>query len=231
MKRLWKPRFLRVGSDCVLYHDYTLDPLAFDHSGNGNNGTIYGATPQTIGMFFQTDDYIDVPFASNLSPGTNDYAAMAWINPTYVSQTLYMILSMGGAILIFSAYQLAEDAYGTWSDYVQTAPGGSNYYYDIFSLPHVDCDGSWHFLSYEIDRNVGAYIRLDGNALIGPFGDTYETAITFSTYCNIGVYNNHTSAFFSGLIDFLQVYNGTFNNYSGKTSLEIYNATKARYGL
>ncbi len=67
MKKWWKPRYYRVGSDCVLYHAYW-DGTAKDHSIYGNDGTVYGAVYQGgEGLYFDgTDDYVDCGAGSSL---------------------------------------------------------------------------------------------------------------------------------------------------------------------
>ena len=54
-----KHKYVKVGSDCVLYHAYW-DGTAKDHSSYGNDGTVVGGTFVENAIELDVaDDYID----------------------------------------------------------------------------------------------------------------------------------------------------------------------------
>ncbi|MBN1538537.1 MAG: putative Ig domain-containing protein [Candidatus Thermoplasmatota archaeon] len=75
---------------------------ARDSSGNGHDGTVVGATPQTgvfdMGgaMMFDGDDHISVPHNVSLNI-TDEITVEAFIFPTFTDSGEHMILSKGGS--------------------------------------------------------------------------------------------------------------------------------------
>ena len=68
--------------------DYPFNGNANDASGNGNNGTVYGATlttdrfgnPNSAYYFNGLSDYIDIPNNSSQQITTNQLTLAAWVN-------------------------------------------------------------------------------------------------------------------------------------------------------
>ncbi len=75
-------------TDLVAY--YPFNGNAEDESGNGNVGTVHGATLTTDrfenpdkAYYFDGDDYIEVPDDGSLNFGTNNFTLSAWIKTDY----------------------------------------------------------------------------------------------------------------------------------------------------
>ena len=80
-------QMIRIPKECVLWLDLTEDTgdIVYDHSGNGNNGKVYGAVLERrlpfIGRKFDgEDDYIEVPDSPSLDI-TDEITIMAWVKP------------------------------------------------------------------------------------------------------------------------------------------------------
>lgn len=82
-----------VNLDSGLAGWWKLDGNANDSSGNGNNGTVHGATPaadrfgnaNSSYSFNGTSDYIEVPDSPTLRVGDPSFTYVAWVNPSSLS--------------------------------------------------------------------------------------------------------------------------------------------------
>ena len=80
---------LATNVNAQIIADYPLDGNANDVSGNGHDGTVYGAvpttdrdgTPNSALSFDGVNDYISVPNHPELSPEER-IVVEAWMNPT-----------------------------------------------------------------------------------------------------------------------------------------------------
>ena len=81
--------------------DETSGSTAIDSSGNGNDGTINGATVNQIGYngsvgaysFDGTDDYVDIGHISSLNfSRTDNFTISCWVNVNGISGVNYCLL-------------------------------------------------------------------------------------------------------------------------------------------
>ena len=200
------------------------DGNANDSSGNGNNGTVYGATltedrfgnPNSAYSFDGTNDYID---CGNILAGHNTFTIAIWVNTTQVESGDYRYTDP--AIIGLS------QTTGLSSDFGITNYNGNFAWFDEFytSRRYYDtgefiADGIWHqvivvrdneYLSYYLDgENVGEYstgsnsVR-DDNVLLGVSDSTY----------------------FEGLEDDVRIYTDRLTPTQAKYLFDI---TKRKYG-
>ena len=74
---MFKDAYSNLDTGLVAYYPFNGD--ADDESGNGNNGTIYGATlatdrfgnPNSAMLFNGVDDFIEIPYSEELEIGEN----------------------------------------------------------------------------------------------------------------------------------------------------------------
>jgi hypothetical protein len=174
---------------------------AGDSSGNGNNGTIYGAT-YTAGKYGQalsfdgTSSYVAVPDSSSLQI-TGAITLMAWVKTNDLNKQAVITKSGGYLLYVGTGGDGAVYGYlyGTTSGWL----GGST---DV-------ADGLWHLIALTYDPNAGANnfkLYVDG-ALNAQY--TVTGSISPSTN-RIGIGDRPDVGyrdFFSGTIDEARVYN------------------------
>jgi hypothetical protein len=116
---------------------WAFDGSAQDSSGNGNHGTVNGATP-TTGHFGQvydfdgTDDYIDVAHSGSLDIA-NEITIAGWVNPDDVTNPVRLVAKrsqadVGGYVLESStsvinpgdSFVMWLDIGGTWEEVPST---------------------------------------------------------------------------------------------------------------
>jgi hypothetical protein len=193
---------------------------ANDLSGNGNNGTVSGATLTadrfgTIGAAYKfngTSDHISVPSSTSINFGTGSYAVNVWVK-------------------LVNDYSSNIDVHGIVTKSVPT--GGtppldgwqfmtkSNFMYSEFASNGTTCiylgntslyNPSWHMMTWVVDRPTSTHFYyLDG-------------AFTFSINCtqNGSISNNYPLRFgaerefisicrFGGFIDDIGMWNRTLS--------------------
>ncbi|MCX6767759.1 MAG: LamG domain-containing protein [Candidatus Micrarchaeota archaeon] len=169
------------------------DSLAFDYSGNGNNGTINGAA-YVDGKFSKaldfdgTDDYVDYGDACDL---TGSFAIEAWIK---TSQTGGMIITKIKENTAWN-YQINVDGSGHLQAYV----GGW-----VTSTGTVN-DNRWRHVALVSDGSTGhLYIDgiQDGSGAISPTANNYPLYV--GAYESLG---GGVGGFFDGTIDDIIIYN------------------------
>jgi len=103
-----------ISSQNLMAH-YPFNGNANDESGNGNNGTVYGATltadrfgnPNSAYEFDGTSNYIEVPDSNSLDI-TNEITIAAWVKPDISHPTEHQA--------IVSKYRsFGTEAYGLWA--------------------------------------------------------------------------------------------------------------------
>lgn len=180
-----------------------------DSSGNGNNGTVYGAmwASGEIGYalnFDGVDDYVSIP-SWNLSSLTSLTVA-AWINSP---------LNNNGCIFCGQngEFMLHNDA-----DVVGFSVKLQGEWYDVFSNSTIT-PNSWHYIVGVWTKGVCIKIYVDG-ILVGE-NDTIPDAYIFSpgpSYTARMGADYSGQSFFHGSIDEVRIYNRAFN-YSDVFSL------------
>jgi hypothetical protein len=143
---------------------------AYDGSGNGNNGTIYGATwvDGKCGKALKFDnisEYINIPDSNSLDIGTSDFTLIAWVYREDRSGFPYG----AGAILSKSLLGSPPPGYffGTLNNgsiyfELTRSPGGpSNFVKGVSNVP-VPLN-EWHHVAITFQRDGNATFYLDDN--------------------------------------------------------------------
>jgi len=174
-----------------------------DSSGNGNNGTIYGATPGITGKFgnalsFDGNDYVQLP-ASNSILNTDTFTIEAWFktsvnHPAYGSGEGRMVnFARGADPLTALALYLEQDniavCYHNGTEF-KHLKYTVNYYDDVWHHVAVTHDATTFRLYYDGEEKA---TQADD---FGVFG-------TSPAY--IGTYNS-SERFFNGIIDEVRIW-------------------------
>lgn len=149
---------------------WKLNGNANDESG-GNNGTVYGAVPTTGAsgasngayLFNGTSDYIDMPNASQQSPGTSNFSISTWFSASsvgslngsiiYCKENLYEVSAGGGYVTYAWQPNWAWDGgtsfpitVGAWYNATVVYDGANQYLYAngvlVYSRPQTGVIGS-----------------------------------------------------------------------------------------
>ena len=199
-----------------------------DLSGEGNNGTINGATYNSgdggYFVFDGTDDAVTVSAGSDFAYGTDDFTVEIWFNVTGTSpaawgEILYAQQGPSHNYFLCVASELNP---------VQKKPGfifgtGGGGTKTLSSTTYTE--GTWHH--YVVTRNgTTVTIYLD-NSSVGTV--TCSQDFDNTTYVpTIGSNSQQTFGHFDGKIAQLRIYKG--KGFSASDVSQNYNATKSRYG-
>jgi len=197
---------------------------AYDDSGNGNNGTIYGAT-WVSGKFGQAlsfdgvDDYVEIPNSASLNP-TNEITVEAWFYPvSYTSGTGWH--GIVGKAPYTNGYLLWVEETGSVSGLIYV--GGIRY--NVYSGYNAPLN-QWTHAVYTVKQGrMDIYINGQWRAKTDiPTG-------AFNTNTNplriAGQGEDSTQPWFRGLIDDVRIYNRAltdaeisdlYNNYGYTTT-------------
>ncbi len=184
---------------------------ANDESGNGNNGTVLGATLTTDRFGHQnsaynfdgTTNYITVANSASIKV-TNSVSISAWVKNTGETD-LSVVLAKGN--------------YGSLWDYGLANCWSYTAYYD-YNSPFVineyrnrnDKFNQWHHLAVTVDEINGNKLKLffDGQEMLGTLRDWSNTTSTddWIRPTNGALYiGSNTAGFFKGDIDDIRIYN------------------------
>ncbi len=182
----------------VAYYPFNGDAL--DHSGNNNNGKVYGTLTPTIDhkgnanaaySFDGVSNYIDIPDAPSLNP-TTQITVSAWYQPVaFAGDGFDAIVSkqVPNAISPYYQYQLGV----TGSEYANT-PSHFGFSVGLFGphgQPNTFNNGTWYHL-------VGTY---DGTNVI-----MYVNGVVISTVTGSGLMQDYSEDIFIGR-------EGNYNTY------------------
>ncbi|KAF5421463.1 MAG: hypothetical protein C5S44_06505 [Candidatus Methanocomedens sp.] len=202
-----------------------------DSSGNGNDGTIYGATWTTNGKFgtalqFDGNDYIVIPDSPELSGGTGKNMTVEfWFNTN----------KQGGYIIS----KIRDVSYKDWSALIGGFGPGMNFWYENngydrrFYSGSIIEEGVWHHGAFTFQRstygnNAVLKMYLDGNELpLTPFyqdgvpsNQLYDMPDT-SAPVNIGYSGSYYNCcFFNGKIDEIKIFDRVLSNNEIKAEYE-----------
>lgn len=201
-----------------LMGDWPFDGNANDYSGNGNNGSVIGATPTTdrfgnanhAYQFDGVSNRIVVPSSSTVDmSNTTDFTIAMWIKAHPGNQ---------------NALPLCKNQYGSWSGYLFWANNVNNSGYcnasqhvsfysaagsqgDACSDSSVLGDTLWHFVTgvyvYSTNKTylfVNAVMQQDVGTATG------NRSVPSQNLC-FGSHNNGTTNFFTGCLDGIRIYN------------------------
>ena len=180
-----------------------------------NPGTLANGATFTAGQVGQAfsfdglDDFVSVPDAPSLDVGTADFSLDAWIKTTStglqnivdkrvdnrpVSINGYSLFTFGG----FLSFQMADSVGAGFTNFFSTA---------------LVADGVFHHVAVTVDRDsaTGGKLYVDGVVVL-----TFDPTLRPGTLDNSGDFRigriatpnvGNTEAFFSGLIDEVEIYN------------------------
>ncbi|WP_179131194.1 LamG domain-containing protein [Candidatus Entotheonella palauensis] len=184
---------------------------ANDTSGNGHDGTVFGAT-LTEDRFgnpdsaynFDGDDYIDIPFSPQIEPDI--FSLSLWFNTTNTDNPWF------GNTMISTD----PDSFGCLHGYEIVVRDGGRV---LFGLdPTSSCgdgngvssddllsDGAWHHVVAIYDSSLKLYI--DGNLQSDIVNDALYPKTNVSIRIGMTRNRNNDNRFFLGSIDDFRIYN------------------------
>lgn len=192
--------------------------VTIDSSGNGNSGTIYGATWVTgkIGYalnFDGTDDYVSIP--SFILPSVTSLTVAAWINSS-LNQIGYIFYSGGGDSLLHNGERTHDGSvsgrYPNLASFSVKLQDAS--WWDVYSTPLTP--NTWHYLVGVWTKGVSLKIYVDG--VLAGENDTIPNEYLYNPgsgyITTVGGYYipEPVSTYFNGSIDGIRIYNRALNN-------------------
>ena len=184
---------------------YPFNGNANDESGNGNHGTVYGATltedrfgnPDSAYNFDGVDDYIDIPYSDTMEPSI--FTISLWFKMTTTKSKLALINESDG---------VCHHGYGLYVTnnkiHFETDPSsGCGDGTIIYSNDSVN-DGIWHHIVaiYDADSYLKLYID---NVLQDDIKKGFAYSKTHVSI-RVGMYRGD-GRFFPGPIDDIRIYN------------------------
>ncbi len=185
-----------------------------DYSGNGNNGTINGATwSATSGFdgkgaysFDGTNDYITIPHSSSINIISGQATYSMWLKRG----------RSGATEVLFDKNSVTpEPVYIRFSNndriYIQIFANDGSYHYFFASSTSTITDTDWHLLDvvFDYDTWTNSKIYIDGVAetLYSPTQFGTQIALTNTGILTIGSPNSGADYNFNGKIDNVRIYN------------------------
>ncbi len=179
--------------------------VAGDSSGNGNNGTIIGAT-WTDGKrgkalsFDGINSYVDVNLINSGLTGSQTISAWMKSNGPPTGKPHQTVLATDNTYLYGVKLMTYKNInrVGLWV-------GNGSSAYEAFVNANVN-DGKWHFVSGVYDYNAGTVtIFIDGVAY-SPI-NSGQITVNISTFGKIGRDYHNSDYSYNGLIDDVRIYN------------------------
>ena len=225
-----EPKYIEnIQGRVLLLDDWNKTPTTwFDHSGTGNDGTVYGATtpppatPQALGYLFDgVDDYVDAGNDPSLKIGTGNFTVSAWVLTNNIT-TLRTILHTGATSSVVIGYWLVTSTVGVPVLYISNGTTRiTSVYNSALSL------NTWVNLISTVNRTgyITNYINgiYSSQTDITPF---LGINITNSYNLKIGLYTDIYA--FNGSIDEVRIYNRAL---SAAEIWSHYITQKGKFGL
>ncbi|MFH0731272.1 MAG: LamG domain-containing protein [Pseudomonadota bacterium] len=180
-----------------LVAEYLFDGSANDTSGNGNNGTVYGAAlvpdrfGKTNGAYnFGGTHYIGIPGAVSIPINNDPYTIDAWIKPSVMG--VNSIIGWG--------------SYGNYSQInaIRLSPTGIIHYWwsNDLGVTTIDLREAWHQVTVTYDgqsRKMYLDSELIGSDVPG------EHSVPTASNLTIGL--AYSGQYFNGILDDIRIYN------------------------
>ena len=193
------------GIDDGLVAYYPFNGNANDESGNGNHGTVNGATlavdkngtADSAYSFDGVDDYVDCGYDASLNPGTGDISVVAWIKTTQSSR----------GEIVEKGHDVQNVGYnlGVYPDY--KAHFGKMDGLIVGSSSTVN-DGEWHHI---VGLKAGNYFKV---YIDGTFDNEVSGADNLNLDSDHGLLigtRRANACPFNGTIDDIRIYNRTLS--------------------
>lgn len=202
-KQSWNGhRFPPPPSGCVLYYPgYPgQGSIIKDFSGQGNDGTITGATwvrlPSglVVNGFDGTDDRISIPDSASLRLGSGAFTILAWRKSTQADYTGGVFEKRGG--ISFITYLGSKVTTGILYSHITDGTNTLNYE-GSSSIQ----DGIWHLLGWTLDAVPRTFLKgyVDGLANGSPINANAVGAINPTGTAYIGFFTDAYIAQSQGL--------------------------------
>lgn len=198
----------------IWHLDEGTGTVAYDSSGNGNHGTVYGGAIWTNGKigkaleFDGVNDYVNVPDSNSLDI-TGKITLEAWIYPYTVTTTQVIVQKYNYSGPPYNgAYYLGVGGYGYNNKILfGLSHNGYNFYY-ILSNTNISPNTWTHVAATSNGTHMSIYINgVKDKVASYPPGVIYASAAPLRIGCflpELGV-----SRFFNGIIDEVRVAAGT----------------------
>jgi len=200
---LASPAVAQAPSDAVLllHFDEGSGTTAKDSSGNGNDGTIYGAT-WTTGVsgkalqFDGVDDYVDCENDASLDFGTGTFTIETWVKTIDATTA-----SWKGIVGRW------DGSNGYWLQYFpSTGAWAFGWHGSTFLNPTKSIsDGNWHHVVGKRTGLTSAELYIDG-AFIGSRTDLPSTSSDTTDHLSMGRLSSGLGRYFKGTIDEVAIY-------------------------
>ena len=178
--------------------------LGIDASGNGNDGTVYGAT-QGIGQFgggadFSVNDYIDLGNPASLR-FTDEFTISLWAYPT-ISTSYRGIIAKGSNV---PDYGIACDRSINGTNVFGRVTIGSTY----FTTPSVNIgDDNWTHVCLTFSNQLLS-LYIDGE--LGSSVNTNAGSIRQSAN-SVTIGKNQINEYWNGSLDEVKIFNKAYDN-------------------
>jgi hypothetical protein len=216
--------FLSIASplSAGLVVQYHFSGNANDTSGNGHDGTVYGATPTTDRFgnpnsaysFDGIDDYVNVAYSSDFQLST--YTISAWIRPTTDFPSNYGAIVTRGedftsdetAIYFGVASKNSSLDDGVLVMYEDNSD--NDFRFDTGYYPQTD---AWTHLAVTRSASDDLDIYINGNlysqwsSTAQPTTNCFQDLLIGAYWYSPSVGNQYLSGFFPGSIDEVMIYN------------------------
>ncbi len=208
----------RGEGNVVLYYplDEGWETTAYDNSGYGTHGTLYGGTwVQGILSyaleFDGQDDYILIPNTPSLLPGTSDFTVELYIKTEGTSRQTIINNGYGDATAEYYFDILADGRLYGWTDY----PGASG---DSITGSTSVNDGYWHHVVFLRDDKLHLFVDGVEDAIPAVHGNR-------DIDHNLDIYlgaNTEMGYYFSGIMDELYVFHRALSVEEIKENYEAF---------
>lgn len=199
-------------ADSGLVAFYPFSGNIYDQSGNGNNGTNYGATLTTDrfgnanSAYTFNRTYIEIPNSPSLQSPVNSITISFWTNISLWDNTY--------AAFIDKSNSVSQGQYGAVASsapYVQTDLGGQYFRYARTLNRNV-----WYLISYTWD---GQKLRYYLNGSITDSSSFSGTVTADNFPLEIGKHTSVTTKYLKGKMDDIRIYNRAL---SGQEILKLF---------
>lgn len=204
---------------------------AVDSGGQGNTGTVTGATFTNEGRFKEayvfdgSNDYINIPNNEGLDFDTTENLSItAWIKPAFIpSATARVGIVSKRAIGTTNYWQFTVDNTNKLEMYLSN---GITPFPAVNDIGTVSANGNWYFISTTIAKGEtnGFKLYIDG---VQKDQNTVNANFNLSNNINVTIgWEQSNNKYFNGTIDEVRIYNRTLSS----TEIgQLYNGTKTYY--